>query len=160
MFFNVDTVRYYFYRCIDSKGNLVACHLGSYRDTETIIEFLRICKSKSHLTPSELVTDGYVCYPAAISSVFRHAKHTVVKPSKNYIEQDNRWIRQRANRFVGLKDFDSTEQFFHLFENMRNFFRKRKYKNQHVSLENVRNTFNERYCDLLYAFENTKYLEI
>jgi transposase-like protein len=160
MFFDIDAVQYYFYRCIDSKGNLIGCYLGKRRNTDTIIRFLKLCKHNSKLMPSEIVTDGYVCYNLAIPSCFDTVKHTVVKPSRNYIEQDNRWIRQRANSFIGLKKYSSTNIFFNLFELLKNYFRIKKYKNQFVSLKNIRNTFFQRFELARNCFEKVKYLEI
>jgi putative transposase len=159
IFLKIKGVKCYLYRCIDTSGNLVNYHLSYRRDTKSIKKLFKKCLAIAKSKPSKVVTDGYICYSLAMNKLLPKAKHVVVKPSMNYIEQNNRWIRQRTRATVGLKNFAGCEILCSIFEELKNFFRPQKYKNQNVSDKRKRKIFIERYCLLLNVFENIIGLE-
>jgi len=155
MFLKVDGIKCYLYRCIDTSGNLVGYHLSYRRNTKSSIALFKKCLKISKSNPSNIVTDGHICHALAIKELFPEVKHIVVKPSMNYIEQNNRWMRQRMRATIGFKSFACCETLCAIFEEMKDFFRPQKYKNQFISENRKRKIFISRYYFLLDMFENT-----
>jgi transposase, IS6 family len=98
---------YYYYRAIDSHGNLIDFYLSPKRDKTAAEMILRKSIRTAGIHPEKIVTDKDLAYPVSIPYVCPHAKHLTNKYLNNIIECDHRCIKKRLRTMKHLKSPDT-----------------------------------------------------
>ena len=96
--------QYYYYRAIDSQGQVIDFYLSLFRDGVAAEIFFRKAISTAGAAPEEIISDLDKSYPVAIKHVCPKVKHTTLKFLNNIIEQDHRRIKSRAGPMKGFKN--------------------------------------------------------
>jgi putative transposase len=132
----------YLYRAIDHEGQLVDSMLSAKRDMAAAQRFFQSAKAVAGESPEQVTTDGHDSYPRAIAEVLgEQVKHRCSRYKNNRIEQDHRGIKQRYYPMLGFKNFRSAQRFCRSFDELRSYFRPRRYPNEFVSLAQRRQQF-------------------
>jgi transposase-like protein len=136
----------YLYRAIDKHGNLVDVMLSKKRDLDAAEAFFKKMRQTLPHKPEKITTDGHSSYPKAIRKVFRcKVEYRTSKFLNNYIEQDHRGIKQRYYPMRGFKNFEAASRFCEAFEEQRDYFRTRTYRDEVVPLLRQRTLFKTRF---------------
>jgi transposase-like protein len=139
----------YFYRAIDSDGNLVDSMLSEKRDMEAAKRFFKQAVEMVGYAPDQVTTDGHDSYPRAIRETLgSHVLHRCNPYLNNRLEQDHRGIKQRYYPMRGFSRFSSAARFCRTFDELRQFFRFRTIMNQSVPLAHQRELFRQRLAAL------------
>jgi putative transposase len=129
----------YLYRAIDTSGALVDVMLSKARDMAAAMRFFRSAKTVTGITPARVTTDGHDSYPRAIrTEPGEGVRHRTNRYLNNRIEQDHRGIKGRYQPMRGFKSGLSAARFSRGYDELRNFFRPRSNRNQHVSANHRR----------------------
>jgi transposase-like protein len=129
----------YLYRAIDTSGALVDVMLSKARDMAAAMRFFRSAKTVTGITPARVTTDGHDSYPRAIrTELGEGVRHRTNRYLNNRIEQDHRGIKGRYQPMRGFKSGLSAARFSRGYDELRNFFRPRSNRNQHVSANHRR----------------------
>jgi putative transposase len=144
----------YLYRAIDGAGNLVDSLLSATRDMAAAQRFFRSAHSIIEKDPVQITTDGHASYPRAIDEVLgSKVKHRCSAYKNRRIEQDHRGIKQRYYPMLGFGSLPSARRFCRAFEEVRQYFRPRRKRNEFVSLAKQRKQFVSKALTLAYLFE-------
>lgn len=144
----------YLYRATDDDGNLVDSMLSEKRDLEAAKAFFRRALAAVGATPERVTTDGHTAYPRAIREVLGPAVVHQVSPGLNSrMEQDHRGVKQRYYPMQGFGAFASAKQCCEAFDEVRGFFRARRFMTEPVSLSRRRQQFKGRMQQLRSAFQ-------
>jgi putative transposase len=144
----------YLYRAIDGAGNLVDSLLSATRDMAAAQRFFRSALSIIEKDPAQITTDGHASYPRAIDEVLgSKVKHRCSAYKNRRIEQDHRGIKQRYYPMLGFGSLPCARRFCRAFEEVRQYFRPRRKRNQFVSLAKQRSQFVSKALTLAYLFE-------
>ena len=79
-------------------------------------------------------------------------EHRTIKYLNNFQEQAHRGINQRYKPMLGFKSFESAARFCPAYDEQRNYFRYREFKNDPVPLKRQRHLFKQRYAYLQKEF--------
>ncbi|EFH79579.1 IS6 family transposase [Ktedonobacter racemifer] len=133
------------YRALDRDGNLVDSRLSEKRDMEAAKQFFRQTIATVGHAPERVTTDGHDSYPRAIREILgSEVMHRWNAYLNNHLEQDHRGIKQRYYPMRGCGNFTSASRFCRAFDEVRQFFRFRTTRKQHVSLADQRHLFCQR----------------
>jgi putative transposase len=144
----------YLYRAIDGAGNLVDSLLSATRDMAAAQRFFRSALSIVDKEPVQITTDGHASYPRAIDEVLgSEVNHRCSAYKNRRIEQDHRGIKQRYYPMLGFGSLPCARRFCRAFEEVRQYFRPRRKRDQFVSLAKQRRQFVSRALTLAYLFE-------
>jgi putative transposase len=144
----------YLYRAIDSAGNLVDSLLSATRDMAAAQRFFRGALCLIDKDPLQITTDGHSSYPRAIHEVLGpKVEHRCNAYLNRRIEQDHRGIKQRYYPMLGFGSLPCARRFCRAFEEVRQYFRPRRKRNQFVPLAKQRRQFVSRALTLAYLFE-------
>jgi len=113
----------YFYRAIDSEGNLIDIYLSATRDKASAIKFFESAINVTGIKAKEIITDLNSSYPGAIKQVFGKIQHNRIKYANNQIEASHRAIKSRYRCMKGFKDFFCALRFCYIFEELKNYFK-------------------------------------
>ena len=117
----------YFYRAIDKEGNLVDVYLSDVRDQKAAEAFFVQAAKTTGVYPEQITTDKEPALYSAIENVFGdYTTHRDNKFMNNKIEQDHRGIKSRTGPMKGFKNIFCALRFCAVFEEIRQFFRKKK----------------------------------
>jgi transposase-like protein len=97
----VNGVWRYVYRAIDQDGHLIDVLVSARRDSGNARRFQRAL-SVLKVTPSEVVTDAAVIYPAVLDELLPSAWHHVQRHANNSIEADHGQLKHRLRPMRGL----------------------------------------------------------
>jgi putative transposase len=132
----------YLYRAIDREGNLVDSMLSATRDMDAAQRFFHSTQSMINEAPRQVTTDGHDSYPRAIREVLGpKVQHRCSAYLNRRIEQDHRGVKQRYYQMLGFGEFRSAQRFCRAFEEVRQYFRPRRKRNQVISLAHGRRLF-------------------
>ena len=135
----------YRYRAMDENGNLVNSRLSEKRDMAAAKAFFAQAREVAEHIPERVVTDGHTPYPRAIFEVLgSEVKHDQLSCTANPIEQDHRGIKQRYYPTLGFNNFDAAQRFCCVVDEVRHFFRPRRWMGEVVSLAERRMCFLQR----------------
>jgi transposase-like protein len=122
---------HYYYHAIDNRGRLVATTFSKVRDLQTAESFFKKVVETIGHKPGKVTTDKEVCYPKAINKVLgRTVEHRTIRYLNNRLEQDHRGIKQRIKPMLGFKSPTSAARFPGGFDEMRNYYRVREFRNE------------------------------
>jgi putative transposase len=142
------------YRAIDGAGNLVDSLFSATRDMAAAQRFFRGTLAVIKKDPLQITTDGHSSYPRAIHEVLGpKVKHRCNAYLNRRIEQDHRGIKQRYYPMLGFGSLPCARRFCRAFEEVRQYFRPRRKREQFVSLAKQRRQFVFRALTLAYLFE-------
>lgn len=127
---------------LDSKGNVVASYLAPERSTKSVKKALRRAKKEAGFSPDIIVSDDWPAYDRGVNVFGRHTRHVrarfegklipygkgVVLLSNNRIERYHSEIAPKIRSMRGVKNLELGDRFFQLYNFMRNFFRKGRWK--------------------------------
>jgi transposase-like protein len=95
--------------------------------------------------PESVTTDGHRSYPRAVRETLRNeVVHRTNVYLNNRIEQDHRRIKQHYYPMRGFGTFVSTARFCRTFDELRDYFRLRRSREEIVSLSKQRQMFCQR----------------
>jgi putative transposase len=118
----------YLYRAIDRDGSLVDAMLSKTRDMAAARKFFRSAQKVTGITPDRVTTDKHPSYPRAIAETLgKRVLHRVSDYLQHFTEQSHRPIKQRYYPMLGFGEFSSASIICRGFEELRNFFRPRRY---------------------------------
>jgi transposase-like protein len=139
----------YLYRAIDRGGNLLDTMLSETRDFEAAKQFFARALAVVGQPPQRVTTDGHAACPRAIRETLgRKVLHRCNPYLNSRLEQDHRGIKQRYYPMQGFGNVASAARFCQAFEEVRQWFRPRKWVKQAVSLADKRHLFVERFAAL------------
>jgi len=151
-YLKVNGNQVYLYRAIDKFGNLVDVRLSKTRDMEAAKAFFKKILGTIG-KPERVITDKHESYPKAIRTILgKKVKHRTSKYLNNLIEADHRGIKGRYQPMKGFKNFESAARFIEAYEEQRDFFRTRTYKNEKVPLLRQRTLHKLRFAEIKKAF--------
>jgi len=140
------------YRAIDRDGNLVDIRLSATRDLEAAKAFFEQAVATVGHKPERVTTDKHAAYPQAIqASLGFSVIHRTNPYLNNRIEQDHSAIKQRYYPMRGFGSVAGAARFCAAYEEVRYFFRVPTTNSQPPSLDQRRQSFRQRYTDLLAA---------
>ena len=143
----------YLYRAIDKQGQLVDSMLSPKRDMAAAQRFFRTAQTVAGRRPEQVTTDGHNSYPRALAEVLgRKVKHRCSRYKNNRIEPDHRGLKQRYYLMLGFKSLRSAQRFCHSFDELRNYFRSRRFPNEFVPLVKRRQQFKRKLAVLQITF--------
>ena len=153
----VKKEKHYYYRAIDNRGRLVATTFSKVRDLETAEGFFKKAVETIGHKPEKATTDKEVCYPKAINKVLgRTVEHRTIRYLNNRLEQDHRGIKQRIKPMLGFKSPVSAARFTGAFDELKNFFRVREFRNDIVTAMKRRVHIKGQFLRLRKQFLATK----
>jgi transposase-like protein len=139
----------YWYRAIDSDGNLVDSMLSRHRDMDAAKRFFARALAVVGHAPKKVTTDGHDAYPRAIRETLgEQVIHRCSQHMNNRIEQDHRGIKGRYRPMRGFGSFDSAARFCLAHDEVRDHFRHRTRMNEVVPLPIQREQFRARLAEL------------
>jgi len=145
---------YYLYRAVDGLGNLVDLRLSKVRDLESTEAFFKQAVATTRRKPEKVTTDKEVSYPKVIRKVLgEKVEHRTNQHLNNPLEQDHRGIKQRYRVMLNFKSARNADQFCQAFDEQRQFFRFRLYKNQEVSNHSRKWHFRRQFYELRNIFK-------
>jgi transposase-like protein len=97
------------YRAIDQHRQVIYVLVSAGRDADAARRFLDRALSTLKVTPSEVVTDAAVVYPAVLDELVPSAWHHVEQYANNPIEADHSRLKHRIRPMRGLRT-DTTAQ--------------------------------------------------
>ena len=140
----------YLYRAIDRDGQLIDSMLSEYRDKHAARRFLRRLIDVAAAKPLRVTTDHHPAYRKAIRWILgRRVLHRTNQYLNNLTEQDHRAIKQRYYPMLGFGSFESAARFCTAFDELRQYFRVRNRRGNHVPLGEQRRLFVERWRSLI-----------
>lgn len=127
---------------LDSDGNVVASYLAPERSTAAVKKALRRAKKEAGFSPDIIVTDDHPSYDRGVNVLGRRTRHVrahfegklipygkgVLLLSNNKIERYHSEIAPKVRSMRGVKNLESGDCFFQVYNFMRNFFRKSRWK--------------------------------
>ena len=147
----------YLYRAIDSKGQLVASKLYESRNLENSTNFLDKAVTLSGQKAVQVTTDKEVSYPGAITQVLgRTTEHRTNRYLNNRMEQDHRGIKGRYRPMKGFKRLENAAVFCEAFDELRQFFKERRWHKDKRTSKCRRANFKSKYYQLKQKFTNRK----
>jgi putative transposase len=118
----------------DRDGNLVDVRLSECQDQAAAEAFFRSARAVTGSVPDRVTADGQSSCPGAIKAELGEAvRHRRSRYLNNHLEQDQRGIKHRAHPRCGVKRFVSA-RFCRVYDEVRNFFRRRAQRNELVPL--------------------------
>lgn len=143
----------YLYRAIDQFGNLVDVRLSKTRDLEAAEAFFKQAALTVGHKPTQVTSDKHASYPKAIrKQLGRKVEHRTIKYLNNPMEADHRGIKSRYKPMKGFKSFESAARFCRAYDEQRNWFRYREFRNDPVPLLWQRTLFRSRFAHLQNLF--------
>ena len=127
---------------LDSRNNVVASYLAPERNTEAAKEALRRAKETAGFSPDFVVSDDCPIYDRGVNVLGRRTKHItahfegklmpygkgVVLLSNNRIERYHSTLALKVRSMRGVKNPELGDQFFQVYNFLRNFFKKGRLK--------------------------------
>ena len=124
--------------------------LSEHRDRDAARRFLRQLLDLNGRRPLRVTTDRHPAYAKAIRWIVgRKVTHRQKQYLNNRTEQDHRGIKQRYYPMLGFGSFASAARFCVAFDALRQYFRRRRFCGERVSLTVQRQQFAERWQALL-----------
>lgn len=135
---------WYLFVCLDKEGRLLSLHLSKTRSTKAACAVIAQAYKNTGIIPKEIITDGYVIYPLALSFlkriflkekgiIFNPQHHPVLglrdeipnqfRPAKQLVERFNSTLKMRIRRFRGFKAEQGCLAFLILFGCDYNYLR-------------------------------------
>jgi putative transposase len=152
-YIKIKKEQFYLYRAIDKFGNLVDVRLSKTRDLAAAETFFKKMVETVGHKPKQVTTDKHDSYPKAIRKILgKKVKHRTSKYKNNVIEQDHRAIKQRYYPMRGFKNFDNAANFCEAFDEVREHFRWRTYKNEKLPIRRQRTLFKMKFADTKREF--------
>ena len=140
----------YLYRAIDGDGQLIDSMLSEHRDKHAARRFFRGLVDVAEARPLRVTTDRHPAYPRAVRWILgRKVVHRTTQYLNNFMEQDHRGVKQRYYPMRGFGSFVSAARFCTAFDELREYFRSRSRRGQHVSLAEQRRLFAVRWRSLI-----------
>ena len=140
----------YLYRAIDGDGQLIDSMLSEHRDKHAARRFFRSLVDVAEARPLRVTTDRHPAYPRAVRWILgRKVVHRTTQYLNNFMEQDHRGVKQRYYPMRGFGSFVSAARFCTAFDELREYFRSRSRRGQHVSLAEQRRLFAVRWRSLI-----------
>ena len=99
----------YVYRAVDQDGQVIDVLVSARRDSDSARRFFQRALSMLKVTPSEVVTDAALIYPAVLDELVPLAWHHVERHANNPIEADHSQLKHRLRPMRGLQT-DRTAQ--------------------------------------------------
>jgi len=144
----------YLYRAIDEFGNLVDVRLSKTRDKASAEAFFRQAVETVGHKPTQVTSDKHTSYPKAIrKQLGRKVEHRTTKYLNNPMEADHRGIKSRYKPMKGFKSFESASRFCSTYDEQRNWFRYREFRNDPVPLLRQRTLYRSRFAYLQNLFK-------
>ena len=144
----------YLYRAIDQFGNLVDVRLSKTRDLAAAEAFFKQAVQTVGHKPSQVTSDKHASYPKAIrKQLGLKVEHRTSQYLNNPMEADHRGIKSRYKPMKGFKSFKSAERFCSAYDEQRNWFRYREFRNDAVPLSRQRTLFRTRFAYLQNLFK-------
>ena len=132
----------YLYRAIDREGNLVDSMLSETRDMDAAQRFFHQAQVVAGRAPERVTTDEHTSYPRAIRETLgEEVEHRSNQYLNNRLEQDHRGIKQRYYPMRGFGSFDAAARFCRAFDELRQFERHRRVREETGSLAQRRQQF-------------------
>lgn len=137
---------HYLYRATPSKGKLVESQLSPLGSSQSTSNFLQLCVNTVGYPPEQLTSDKEASYPGAIQKVLgQKVKHRTGRCLNNRLEQDHRAIKGRYTVMACFKKLDSAALFCQAFDDVRNFFKYRRWHKDHRSSQWKRADFKAKF---------------
>jgi transposase-like protein len=105
----VNGVWRYVYRAVDQDGQVIDVLVSARRDAAAARRFFRRALATLKVTPTEVVTDAALVYPAVLDEPVPSAWHHVERHANNRIEADHSQLKHRLRPMRGLRT-DRTAQ--------------------------------------------------
>ncbi len=140
----------YLYRAIDRDGQLIDSMLSEHRDKHAARRFLRRLIDVAGAKPLRVTTDHHPAYRKAIRWILgRKVLHRTNQYLNNLTEQDHRGFKQRYYPMLGFGSFESAARLCTAFDELRQYFRARRRRGDHVPLGEQRRILVERWRSLI-----------
>lgn len=142
------------YQAIDEFGNLVDVRLSKTRDLAAAEAFFKQAVETVGHKPTQVTSDKHASYPKVIrKQLGRKVEHRTTKYLNNPMEADHRGIKGRYKPMLGFKSFESASRFCSAYDEQRNWFRYREYRNDSLPLQRQRTLYRTRFAYLQILFK-------
>jgi transposase-like protein len=106
--------------------NWLHCKSSDVRDTKDAEKFFRQAQNTTGIVPAQITTDKEpALYSVVKNSFSAHTKHRDSKYLNNVLESDHRVTKSRLSMMKELKNIFCALKFFTVFEEIRQFFRRK-----------------------------------
>ena len=140
----------YRYRTIDGDGQFIDSMLSEKRDQRAARRFLRRLVEVAGEQPLRVTTDQHPAYPRTVRRILgRRVRHRRQQYLNNFMRQDHRAVKQRYYPMRGFGSFASAARFCSAFDELRQYFRWRRGRGDHMPLAEQRQLFASRWRSLL-----------
>ncbi len=128
-------------------GNLVDVRLSKTGDLAAAEAFFKQAVETVGHKPSQLTSDKPAAYPKAIrKQLGRKVEHRTTKYLNNPLEADHRGIKSRYKPMKGFKSFESAARFCRAYDEQRNWFRYREFRNDTLPLVRQKSLYRTRFA--------------
>ena len=122
MFVSINGRRMYFWRAVDSEGEVLDFLVQPRRNTKGALKLMRKLLKKQGFAPAQIVTDKLKSYHKAFRTLRLNAEHIDNKRFNNRAENSHLPVRRRERKMQKFKSPGSAQRFLNIHSATYNSF--------------------------------------
>ena len=111
VFVSIGGRQMYLWRAVDDEGEVLDFLVHTKRDKDGALRLMRKLLKRQRLAPTEIITDGYRAYDAALRDLGLSHLHRRGKRLNNRAESSHVPIRRRERKMQGFRSAGSAQRF-------------------------------------------------